>query len=121
MKKRILIIEDEAAVANYVGVYLNQEGFELEQARNITDGFARVQERNFDLIVLDLMLPDGTGDELLPKLRELAPHTPVLIMTGAPHDDERLLRCLKSGAVGYVPKSFRVDQLLSGIRRALRE
>jgi len=121
MKKKILMIEDEAAISSYVGLFLNQEGFEFDHAKNIAEGLTLAKQNTYDLVLLDLMLPDGTGDELLPQLRAQSPKTPVLIMTGVAADDPRLIRCMKNGAVGFVPKSSRAEDLLKGIRRALHE
>jgi DNA-binding response OmpR family regulator len=118
--KRILIIEDESAVASYLSALLQQESFEITHVPTL-DQAKTALPSGFDLILLDLMLPDGTGDELLPILRAAAPDTPILIVTGAPPNDERLVKCLKTGAAGYVPKSGRVEELLRHIRRALKE
>jgi DNA-binding response OmpR family regulator len=118
--KRILLVEDEAAVADYLSSLLQQEGFEIIRVPTLEQ--AKSSSHNaFDLILLDLNLPDGTGDELLPHLRDSAPNTPILIVTGASQNDERLVKCLKSGAAGYVRKSARVEELILNIRRALRE
>ena len=118
--RRILLIEDEAAVSNYLSLLLEQEGFEIKRASSLGEARASLPG-DFELILLDLMLPDGTGDEILPHIRAAAPTTPILIVTGAPPNDERLVKCLKSGAAGYIPKSGRVEELLRHIWRALRE
>ena len=120
MKKRILLIEDEPAVANYLGTFLEEEGFEVVRAPSLLQARTHLSSR-FDLVMLDLMLPDGTGDVLLPKIRELAPGVPVLMVTGAASNDERLVTCLKIGAIGYVNKAARLDELLRHLRRALPE
>ncbi len=118
--RRILLIEDEPAVSNYLTHLLQQEGFQMTHAPTLNQARALLPG-SFDLILLDLVLPDGTGDDLLPSLRATVPDTPILIVTGALANDERLVKCLKSGAVGYIPKSGRVEDLLRSIRRALRE
>ena len=118
--RRILLIEDEPAVSSYLTLLLQQEGFAITHVPNLTEAKSALPG-DFELILLDLMLPDGTGDDLLPIIRAAAPNTPILIVTGAPPNDDRLVKCLKSGAVGYIPKSGRVEELLRHIRRALRE
>ena len=120
MKKRILLVEDEAAVASYLGDFLEQEGFEVVRATTIQQA-NDLLESSFKLIMLDLMLPDGTGDELLPRIREAAPNVPVLMVTAAPPDDERLVKCLQAGAIGYVNKTARIEELIRHLRRALGE
>ena len=118
--RRILLIEDETPVADYLSALLQQEGFEITRAPTLEQAKSTLSD-GFDLILLDLNLPDGTGDDLLPHLRDTAPNTPILIVTGAAANDERLVNCLKSGAAGYIRKSARIEELLRNIRRALRE
>jgi DNA-binding response OmpR family regulator len=118
MKKRILLIEDEAAVADYLRDFLAREGFEVAQATTLLDAKKHLSS-NFDLIMLDLTLPDGTGDQIIAQIKTVAPSVPVLMVTGAAADDERLTKCLQAGAVGYVNKAARVDEIARHLRRAL--
>ena len=118
MRKRILLIEDEAAVADYLRDFLSREGFEVSHATTLLDA-KKYLSGGFDLILLDLTLPDGSGDELISQIKSAAPGVPVLMVTGAAADDERLLKCLQAGAVGYVNKAARVDEIARHLRRAL--
>lgn len=118
---KILFIEDEQAVAEYVGMFLHDSGYVIDRAHNAAAAQEKISTGSYDLILLDLILPDATGPELLPKLKNAAPRTPVLVVTGLAHDDERLLECLKNGAAGWVPKSSRAEQLLTAVRRVLRD
>ena len=120
MKRRILLVEDEGAVAGYLRTFLEQEGFEVTLAQTI----ARAKEvlvSPFDLVMLDLNLPDGTGDEFLPVLKKAQPHTPVLMVTGASAEDDRIVKCLQSGAVGCVNKAARLDEIIRHLRRTLAD
>lgn len=120
MKRQILLVEDEAAIAGYLGTFLEQEGFEVTRAPTV----ARAKElshHRFDLIMLDLNLPDGTGDELLPFLKQAQPATPVLMVTGAALEDDRIVKCLQSGAVGCVNKAARLEEIIHQLRRALSD
>jgi DNA-binding response OmpR family regulator len=118
---RILLIEDESPVADYVGMFLRNAGYEIDRAESGELALSRVASSRYDLILLDLILPDATGRDLLPEIKKLAPETPVMIVSGLGPDDERLVFCLKNGAVGYIPKSSRAEELLTAVRRALRE
>lgn len=120
MSKKILLIEDEAAVASYLGAFLEREGFAVTRASTLAEARSLL-DRPFDLILLDLLLPDGTGDSLLPQLCESAPTRPILMVSGVPPDDSRLVKCLKTGAAGYVSKAGPVDDLIRHIRRVFRE
>ena len=119
--KRILLIEDEQAVADYVGRFLRGAGYDIDRVSNGSEARTRFDQAAYDLVLLDLMLPDTNGRELLPELKAAHPGTPVMILSGVAADDERLLACLKNGAAGYVPKSSRAEELLTAVRRALRE
>jgi DNA-binding response OmpR family regulator len=121
MRKKILIIEDEDAVAAYLGVFLEQAGYHVERAESLEKGREVAGGGQFDLVLLDIVFPDGSADDLLPFLRQHLVSTPVLLVSGVAQDDERLLKCLRSGAAGYISKSWRVDELLTQIRRALGE
>ena len=118
MKKRILLIEDEAAVAEYLRDFLSREGFEVSLATTLLEAKKNLGA-GFDLIMLDLSLPDGSGDELISHIKSAAPDVPVLMVTGAAANDERLLKCLQAGAAGYVNKAARVDEIARHLRRAL--
>ena len=118
---KLLLIEDEREVAEYVGKFLREAGFELAHASSGAEARRHAAESRFDLILLDLVLPDILGRDLLPELKTLAPSIPVIIVSGLSFDDENLLECLKNGAAGYVPKSSRAEELLTAVRRALRE
>lgn len=118
---KILLIEDEVAVAEYLGMFLRNSGYLVDEACDARQARARVAKKRYDLVLLDLILPDGTGPEILPEIQASAPGTPVMIVTGLAHDDPRLVDCLRNGAAGYIPKSARADELLTAIRRALRD
>lgn len=115
------MIEDEDGVADYVGMFLREAGYAVERARTGGQGRVQVSQNRYDLILLDLVLPDVGGEELLPDLKTVAGATPIMVMTGLASDDERLVSCLKNGAAGYVPKSARAEELLTSVRRALRQ
>lgn len=118
MSKRILLVEDEAAVADYLGTFLQQEGFHVECAPTLA--LARsLLSNSFDLIMLDLNLPDGTGDQLIPVIKQSQPGVPVLMVTGAATDDVRVLDALQSGATGCVNKGARIDEIVRQLRHAL--
>jgi DNA-binding response OmpR family regulator len=118
---KILMIEDEYGVAEYVGMFLRDAGYSVEWVQTGRQGRLQVSQNKYDLILLDLVLPDISGAELLPDLKDAAGETPVMVVTGLANDDERLIYCLKNGAAGFVPKSARADDLLSAVRRVLRQ
>ena len=118
MKKCILLIEDDAAVADYLTAFLEREGFEVVIAADLAAARQALSSK-FTLILLDLTLPDGTGDKFIPEIRQQAPSVPILMVTGAAAHDERLAQCLEAGAIGFVNKGARVDEIAKHLRRAL--
>jgi DNA-binding response OmpR family regulator len=118
MKRRILLVEDDSAVADYLTTFLAQEGFHVTSAGSLAQARAALAQA-FDLVMLDLNLPDGTGDELVPAIIKAQPGVPVLMVTGAAADDDRVLKCLASGATDCVNKGDRIDAIARQLRRAL--
>ena len=115
MKKRILVIEDEPPVAKYFTTLLQRAGFEVDTAGTVHEGLAWIESTAYELIVLDLGLPDGPGTRVIRELQEGDASPPVLIVTGAAEGDPRITECLRLGAVGCVRKTAPVKSLLAAI------
>jgi two-component system copper resistance phosphate regulon response regulator CusR len=117
---RILIVEDEARITAFLEKGLTANGFTTSVAVDAREGLALAQGGGFDLIVLDLGLPDRDGMEVLRDLRETDTRTPVIILT-ARDGVADTVSGLESGADDYVPKPFRFEELLARVRVRLRE
>jgi two-component system, OmpR family, copper resistance phosphate regulon response regulator CusR len=117
---RILIVEDEARITAFLQKGLAANGFTTSVAVDGTEGLAMARVGGFDLIVLDLGLPDRDGMEVLRDLRETDTRTPVIILT-ARDGVADTVSGLESGADDYVPKPFRFEELLARVRVRLRE
>lgn len=117
--KRILIAEDESRVASFVDKGLQANGFTTEIAPTGTDAIAQVLDSHFDLIVLDLGLPDKDGLTVLTELRGQGCQLPIVILT-ARDDITNKLTGFELGADDYVTKPFRFEELLARIRARLR-
>ena len=117
---RILVVEDESHIAAGLKLNLELEGYEVQIARTVreTAGFL-VQSNSFDLIILDVMLPDGDGFSLCRKLRDAGDYTPVIMLTARNSADDRV-RGLNTGADDYLAKPFELAELLARVRSALR-
>ena len=105
---RILIVEDEEAIAELEKDYLELSGFEVEIEDNGETGLKRALEEDFDLLILDLMLPGVDGFEICRKVRE-AKNTPI-IMVSAKKDDIDKIRGLGLGADDYITKPFKIGR-----------
>ena len=114
---RILIVEDEVAIADLEKDYLELSGFEVEVENDGTSGLARALAEDFDLFILDLMLPGIDGFEICKQIREKK-NTPIL-MVSAKKDDIDKIRGLGLGADDYVTKPFSPSELVAMVKAHL--
>ena len=116
---RILVVEDEAKVARALREGLEREKYDVVIAATGEEGFFLVNAEEFDLIILDLMLPGRDGLQVLSTLRKRGLQTPVLILTARDAVEDRV-RGLDSGADDYLVKPFAFPELLARVRARLR-
>jgi sigma-B regulation protein RsbU (phosphoserine phosphatase) len=104
---RILVVDDEAANGEVVARMLERQGHTVELALNGTEALARIRSSNFDLLLLDLMMPGIGGDQVLREIKNDSRlrHLPV-IMISAMDEQESVIACIESGAEDYLPKPF---------------
>ncbi len=115
----ILVIEDDPSVRTLVKAVLEHNGNSVETAETIHDGQALATEGNFEMIVLDLGLPDGDGYEMCKEIRDKGVTTPVLILSGE-HETDVKVKCLKVGADDYLTKPFNTEELLARLEAIQR-
>ena len=115
----LLLIEDETKVASFISKGLEEEGYTVQVAYNGTDGLARLKRETYDIVLLDLMLPEIDGFEVLKTMRSWGNTTPVLILT-AKSAKEDIVRGLDTGSDDYLTKPFSFEELLARIRALLR-
>lgn len=115
---RILVVEDEVKTANYLSKGLSESGYLVEIALNGLDGQHLMQEHEFDLIILDVMLPGLDGWQLLQIIRRKQ-QTPVLFLTARDAVEDRV-KGLELGADDYLVKPFSYAELLARVRTLLR-
>ena len=119
MSYKVLVIEDEPTLARLLSYNLSQEGYETKVADHGGEGLHTALTGNFDLIILDIMLPGLNGFEVLNRLRQGGNKTPVIILT-ARNAEEEVVQGLKHGADDYITKPFGVAELLARVSAVLR-
>jgi DNA-binding response OmpR family regulator len=115
---RILVVDDEDAILDFVELGLRYEGFDVELARDGMEAIAAVASRRPDLILLDLNLPGLDGLDVCRRVRQ-ASDVPIIMLTARGDVDERV-EGLEAGADDYLPKPFKFKELLARVRAVLR-
>lgn len=118
MKQSILLIEDDPNITDFMEVVLGQERYQLAIASTGMEALTAFQTTSFDLVLLDLGLPDIDGIDLLKILRKRM-HLPIIIISARNNEEEKV-KALDLGADDYVTKPFGTNELLARIRTALR-
>ncbi len=116
--RSILLVEDDTELCSLIHDFLSPQGFRLEAAYDGRQGLARALEGEFDLVILDVMLPVLSGFEVLRMLRKRS-SIPVIMLTARTAEEDRISG-LNAGADDYLPKPFGPDELSARIRAVLR-
>jgi DNA-binding response OmpR family regulator len=116
---RILIVEDQPLIGKALKKGLSEEGFAVDWVTSLEDGLHLSREFEYDTLILDLMLPDGSGLKLLHDLRKRNQRTPVLILTAKDTLQDKT-HGFASGADDYLAKPFAFEELLSRVRALVR-
>ena len=117
--KKILIIEDDPATVAGLSETLIEEHFEVSTVMSGQMGYEKAKEGEYDLIILDLMLPDKSGVEVCKDLRKDGVNTPILMLTGKKEEIDKVLG-LEMGADDYVTKPFSIRELVARVKALLR-
>jgi two-component system response regulator ArlR len=118
LSSRILIVEDEVQLARLMELELDHEGYAVKVSHNGREALGLLQEEEFDLVLLDIMLPEMDGVEVCRRLREFS-DIPVIMVTARDAVPEKV-EALDTGADDYITKPFAIEELLARIRALLR-
>lgn len=118
MTNKLLVIDDDTRLRNLLGRFLDEKGFDVVLAKDTTQARQLMSETIFDLLIVDVMLPNETGVEFTAKLRDTST-VPVIMLTACGESDDRI-KGLEAGADDYLPKPFEPKELLLRINNILK-
>src|SRR4029078_13477710 len=119
MKPRILVVDDEESIREFLDIMLRKEGYEVTCAADGQKAIETLKKKNFDLIISDLQMPHVTGIELLKHVKETQPELLFMLST-AFGTTESAVEAMKLGAYDYITKPFKIDEVRINIANALR-
>ena len=111
----VLVVDDDEQLQSLFKLFLKKIGFSRVVVGTVKEALAALDKQKFDLIFLDLKLPDGPADDVYDKAREEQPEAPIIIITGYP-DSEMLDRILERGPITVLKKPLQVEQLQQTVR-----
>ena len=120
IKAKILVIDDEQIVHESCNRILTEEGYEVKSAFTGQEGFKKIEEEQFDLVITDLKMPGISGMEALKKIKQDNPNIGIIMVTGY-STAETAVEAMKLGAFDYLPKPFTPDELISVINKAVEK
>ena len=118
MKSRLLVVDDEQSLLEFLHLLFEEEGYEVSRANSVADARKSILNKNFDLVLCDILMPDGNGLDLLREIKERQPHTAVIMMT-AYTSTKSAIEAMKLGAYNYISKPFDVEELKVVVAKAL--
>ncbi len=120
MKGQVLVVDDESGIRKLLGVSLTKMGYAYDEASDANEALAYLNEKNYDLVLLDISMPRITGRELLPMIKSKYPDTAVIMAT-ALEEASLAIECMKNGAYDYITKPFDFNELRLSVNRALEK
>lgn len=118
MKERILVVDDEQEIRDLIEIYLKSEGYEIVKAANGVEALEKLEEQDFDLIILDIMMPKLNGMDACMRIREER-ELPIIMLSAKSEDMDKILG-LNTGADDYLTKPFNPLELIARVKSQLR-
>jgi DNA-binding response OmpR family regulator len=117
--KRILLVEDDPQISNLVGLHLHEPFYEVAAFDRAATALSRLADTTFDLVILDIMLPDLSGVEICRRIRERDKRTPILMLSSLAEETDKVM-ALELGADDYLTKPFGVFELMARVKALMR-
>ena len=114
MEPNILIIDDDPQILKLLSEFIEKIGYSAETAATAEEGLAKYRGKFYEIVLLDIMLPDGDGVSILKQIQKISPGISVIMITGV-RDIEIATECMRSGAIDYITKPFDMEYLRTTI------
>jgi DNA-binding response OmpR family regulator/mannose-6-phosphate isomerase-like protein (cupin superfamily) len=114
-KANVLVVDDDQDLSEFIVELLVKDGYKVSAVTNINDSLYKLKNDIFDIVLLDLKLPDINGSQGITEIKKVSPHSKVIILTGFPSVDSAV-STMKNGAIDYLKKPFKNEELLDIIR-----
>jgi len=118
MSARLLVVDDEQSIRDFLRLLFEEEGYRVSAAGSVAEAREQISRQDFDLILSDILMPDGNGLELLAETRRVQPQAAVIMMT-AYTSNKSAIEAMKLGAFSYLSKPFEVEELKVVVGKAL--
>ena len=121
MTKKILVIDDSPTLRKLLRYYLSRREYDVSEANNGKVGLDFITRENFDLVILDMMMPIMSGDDVLQKLKEMENFSVPVLILSADKDEENKAKAIALGASFYLTKPFKPNEVVSRIEEIFKE
>jgi len=118
--KKILVVDDDGEFRNHLIGVLKEEGYQIDSASSAKEAYALLSAVEFDIVLLDYLMPKQSGVDAISEIKRLRPKVKVIMVT-AFASIEHAIEAIKRGATDYISKPFKIDNLLLTLRRVLEE
>ena len=115
---KLLLLEDDTMIASGLVYALTNEGYEVVHCQNVQSALEQIKTQSFQLAILDMQLPDGTGFDVSEKLKNT--DTPIIFLTIVV-EEAKIVKAFDKGADDYIVKPFRIRELLARVKRTLQK
>ncbi|MFH0930927.1 MAG: sigma-54 dependent transcriptional regulator [Candidatus Zixiibacteriota bacterium] len=119
-KAKIMVIDDEESMCRFMQIMLQKEGYEVTSTVSSKEALEEIKNKNYDLVIADLMMPEMNGLELLSRAKSISPNINFIVMTAYASVDTAI-EALKKGAFDYITKPFKVDEIKIAIKKSLEQ
>lgn len=117
--KKVLVVEDDPNISDLIQIHLKDLGYEIQVRNDGKKGFEEAHKNKFDLIILDIMLPEMDGIAICQRLRALDNYTPILMITAKSEEIDKVIG-LESGADDYITKPFKIREFIARVKAIIR-